>query len=397
MFNQYIKELKSSFYNMTAVLYISLILVFTGIFTTVYNLMGRYPTFEYALFQTILIFLIAVPILTMRSFADEKALKTDTLLYSLPVGMTKIVMGKFLALISINAVAVLIVSLYPIIFSFYGTVNFLMTYSNILAYFLLGCALIAVGMFISSLTESVVLSAVSTLGALLLVYFVDVIALLIPGDPWVSLVCFIIIALAVGILVYVFLKNVIIASSVSGVLTVGLIFIYVFKKDILAGLFPSILEKLDVFGILNNFLLGIFDVTAASDAEALLIQPEDPETKWNICRTDGKISLELASGKWECRIYHGNEPEWKTHGFPFRNLPTTNETIRHACVRGLLDFLAGSRRSVNNGVVFQSPNTAIGKGYSGDGIPDTFFQFCSVYPLLSEKRKAYFRSQERGL
>ena len=262
MFNQYIKELKSSFYNMTAVLYISLILVFTGIFTTVYNLMGRYPTFEYALFQTILIFLIAVPILTMRSFADEKALKTDTLLYSLPVGMTKIVMGKFLALISINAVAVLIVSLYPIIFSFYGTVNFLMTYSNILAYFLLGCALIAVGMFISSLTESVVLSAVSTLGALLLVYFVDVIALLIPGDPWVSLVCFIIIALAVGILVYVFLKNVIIASSVSGVLTVGLILLYVIKKDILAGLFPSILEKLDVFGILNNFLLGIFDVTA---------------------------------------------------------------------------------------------------------------------------------------
>ena len=140
-------------------------------------------------------------------------------------------------------------------------------------------------------------------------------------------------------------------------------------------------------------ICSIFDVTAASDAEALLIQPEDPETKWNISRTDGKISLELASGKWECRIYHGNEPEWKTHGFPFRNLPTTNETIRHACVRGLLDFLAGSRRSVNNGVVFQSPNTAIGKGYSGDGIPDTFFQFCSVYPLLSEKRKAYFRSQ----
>lgn len=247
---------------MTAALYISLILVFTGIFTTVYNLMGRYPTFEYALFQTILIFLIAVPVLTMRSFADEKALKTDTLLYSLPVGMTKIVMGKFLALVSINAISVLIVSLYPIVFSFYGKINFLMTYSNILAYFLLGCALISIGMFISSLTESVVLSAVSTLGALLLVYFVDVIALLIPGDPWMSLICFIVVALALGALVYVYMKSIIIASSVGGVLAVGAVVFYVLKKDLFAGLFPSMLEKLDIFGILNNFLMGIFDLPA---------------------------------------------------------------------------------------------------------------------------------------
>lgn len=262
MFNQYTKELKSSFNNMTAAAYIAFILVLTGIYTTVYNLVSRYPTFEYALIQTVFIFLVAVPILTMRSFADEKAQKTDQLLYSLPVGMTKVVIGKFLALISINAIAVLVVSLYPLIFTFYGKINFLMTYSNIFAYFLLGCALISIGMFISSLTESVVLSAVSTLGTLIIVYFIDTIALLIPGDPWVSLVCFIIVSVAVGALVYLFVKNITVSAVVGAVLAVASVTVYVINKDLFAGLFPSILGKLDIFGILNNFLLGIFDVGA---------------------------------------------------------------------------------------------------------------------------------------
>ena len=54
---------------------------------------------------------------------------------------------------------------------------------------------------------------------------------------------------------------------------------------------------------------------------------------------------------------------------------------------------SGTRRSLTNGVYFQSPNTSIGKGYSGDGIPDTFFQFVSTYPFLDEQHKAFFRSQ----
>lgn len=262
MLNQYTKELRSSFNNMTAVVYIAFILVLTGIYTTVYNLVSRYPTFEYALVQTVFIFLVAVPILTMRSFAEEKSLKTDQLLYSLPMGMTKIVLGKFAALVSINAIAVLIVSIYPLILSFYGKINFLMTYTNILAYFLLGCALIAVGMFISSLTESVVLSAVSTLGVFVIVYFIDTVALLVPGDAWVSLVCFIILSVAVGVVVYLFVKNVIVSASVGGVLALASVATYLVNKDLFVGLFPSILEKLDIFGILNNFLLGIFDVCA---------------------------------------------------------------------------------------------------------------------------------------
>lgn len=138
---------------------------------------------------------------------------------------------------------------------------------------------------------------------------------------------------------------------------------------------------------------SFFDVSASSDAEALLVIPEKKANSWTLERRDDTLTLTLSPGQWTLKQYAGNEPDWTYHPFPFRELPCTTEKIRHACVRGLLDFLAGTRRSPANGAYFQSPNTSIGKGYSGDGIPDTFFQFVSAYPFLSEKRKAFFRSQ----
>lgn len=138
---------------------------------------------------------------------------------------------------------------------------------------------------------------------------------------------------------------------------------------------------------------SFFDVTAGEDADALLLIPEKADCSWQMIRHDDRIFLSLPSESWSFHRYHGNEPDWTYHSFPFHNLPDAAADERHGYIRGLLDFLAGTRRSPANGIVFQSPNTSIGKGYSGDGIPDTFFQFISVYPFLSEKRKAYFRSQ----
>lgn len=138
---------------------------------------------------------------------------------------------------------------------------------------------------------------------------------------------------------------------------------------------------------------SFFDVTGSFDADALLITPGQEENSWSMTRKGDSITLQLSPGKWSFTVYKGNEPDWTNHKFPFHDLPEADESLRHAYIRGLLDFLAGTRRSPANGVYFQSPNTSIGKGYSGDGIPDTFFQFVSVYPFLDEKRKAFFRSQ----
>ena len=248
---------------MTGVTYIALILVMVGVFVTYNNFDNRLPQLEWSLDSCVFVMYFAVPLLTMRSFAEERSSKTDQLLYALPTGMWRIIIGKYLAMITLHAIVVMILCFYPILFSFYVKVNFLKSYTGILAFFLLGCTLISIGTFISSLTENIVISAVVTFGVLMLLGWMPAIALLIPGTAVASLVSFICLALAVGVLVYLMTKSPVAGFASAGGLSVGVLCVYLFKSELLAGLFPKIL---DFFAVLNktyNFLfMGIFDVTA---------------------------------------------------------------------------------------------------------------------------------------
>lgn len=109
----YRRELRSYFQGMTAYVFIAFLLVFAGIYTMVYNLDAGYPNFEYVLQAMTIIFLIAIPILTMRVIAEERRQKTDQLLYALPLGMTRVVLGKYLAMLTVVAIPCVIMGLYP--------------------------------------------------------------------------------------------------------------------------------------------------------------------------------------------------------------------------------------------------------------------------------------------
>ena len=263
MFAQYKKELKSYFYNMTGVVFIALVLIITGIFATIMNFKGGSPEFEQTLDGAAFIFFLAVPILTMGVFAQEKNLKTDQLLYSLPVGMTRIVIGKFLAMITVLGTSIALLCLYPVIISFYGHVNFVGSYSGIFAFFLLGCALIAIGMFISTLTESQVISAVVTFGVFIAVYFMKLISTIVPGSDFASLICFLVLSLVIGLLVHLIVKNSTVGLSVAIVLVFATTVCFLIDRSMFKGLFPSILEKFALFDRMYNFIYyGFFDLSA---------------------------------------------------------------------------------------------------------------------------------------
>ena len=263
MFAQYKKELKGYFYNMTGVVFIALVLIITGIFATIMNFRNGYPEFEQTLDSASFIFFLAVPILTMRSFAEEKSLKTDQLLYSLPTGMTRIVIGKYLAMVTVLGASTLLLCLYPVILSFYGTVNFLGSYSGIFAFFLLGCTLIAIGMFISTLTESQVISAVVTFGVFIAVYFMKLIASIIPGSDSASFICFMVLSLVIGLIVHLIVKNSTAGISVALVLAGATAVTFFVNRSLFKGVFPEILEKFALFGRMVNFIYyGIFDISA---------------------------------------------------------------------------------------------------------------------------------------
>ena len=258
----YRKELKTYFTGMTGAIFIGFLLLLTGIFMTVYNLRGLYPNFEYALSGVSFIYLFAVPVLTMRSVAEEKHAKTDQLLYSLPMTVSEIVCAKYAAMLTVLLIPCGVMAFYPLILTSFGTVHLSTAYAALLAFFLLGGALIAIGLFISSLTESQVIAAVISLGVMVLLNFMSGIASLVPQTAAASLGGCIVLAVLVGIIVHVMIKNTVITAAVTAVLAAGCVLVYLIDQTIFEGLIPALLAKLALFDHLTTFQNGIFDLTA---------------------------------------------------------------------------------------------------------------------------------------
>ena len=125
----YKRELKSYLTSMVGYLFIFFILVLTGIYFSAYQLSAAYPKFETSLSAVTFVFLIGVPILTMRVLAEERKQKTDQLLLTAPVSVSGIVIGKYLALVTVFAVPMAVMCTYPLIMSRFGTVEFASAYS----------------------------------------------------------------------------------------------------------------------------------------------------------------------------------------------------------------------------------------------------------------------------
>ena len=177
----YKRELKSYFRSFIGLLFIAVTLFFLGLYFTVYNLLNGYPYFAYSVSSVIFLFMLSVPILTMRILAEEKRSKTDQLILTAPVSVGAVVMGKFLALVTIFLIPTLIACVYPLIMTNFGSVPMGEAYLSILAFFLFGTASIAVGVFISSLTESQVIAAVLSFAVLFLGYMMPSICSIISS------------------------------------------------------------------------------------------------------------------------------------------------------------------------------------------------------------------------
>ena len=160
------RELTSLFHNVIAWLFLGVTLFLFGLYFFVYNLSYGYPYIAYSLSAISFIFLITVPVLTMRVLAEERRARTDQLLLTSPVSVGKIVFGKFLALATIYTISVLVICIAPVVLLLFGEIPVLETYVAIFGFWLYGLACIAIGEFVSSLTESQVISAVITFALL---------------------------------------------------------------------------------------------------------------------------------------------------------------------------------------------------------------------------------------
>lgn len=183
----YKRELKAFFQGITGLLFIGVTLFFMGLYFTVYGLLNGYPYFSYVVSGIVFLFILTVPVLTMRLLAEERKTKTDQLILTSPVSVGGIILGKYLAVLTVFLIPVGICCLYPLIMGRYGTVPMGEAYLSILGYFLFGAACIAVGLFVSALTESQVIAAVLGFAALFIGYMMPSICSIISSTGnWIT-------------------------------------------------------------------------------------------------------------------------------------------------------------------------------------------------------------------
>ena len=257
----YLKELRSYFTGVLGWLFAAFLTLFAGIYTMVYSLTNGSPDFELVISSITFIYMIGVPILTMRSVAEEKHSRTDQLLYALPVKLSHIVMGKYLALCTVLLLPVCVIGLYPLFLMQFGALNLKIIYTTLLAFFLLGAALLSVGLFISSLTESQVAAAVLTLVAMLILYFISSLATFVPNEGRASLIALCAVVALFALILLALTRNSVVALLVAAAGTGGLCAAYMMSPTGFTGLFAKIMGQLSLFDRFDVFANGILDLT----------------------------------------------------------------------------------------------------------------------------------------
>ena len=255
------REFKSYFQTMTGPIFIAVITAFVGLYFLIYNMITGYPYFAYPLVSAWIVLVIAVPLLTMRSFAEERKTKTDQILLTSPVSVTDIVLGKYLAMVAVFSIAVLLLCLCPIIISTAGTVYFLLDYSTIFAFFIIGCMYISIGMFISSLTESQIIAAILSFVVLMVMYLWYSIINILPNDTGSTMAVLLVLIVILCFIVYSQTKN----MTMSMLLGIGcmavMMIVYIMDSSIYEGLLRKIFGDFSIIGTLYNFMLSyIFDL-----------------------------------------------------------------------------------------------------------------------------------------
>ena len=255
-------ELRSYFHSFTAYVFGAFLLDIVGIGSMLYNLQAAVSNFEYVLSFGSIVFVVIVPILTMRVIAEERRQKTDQLLYSLPVTTTQVIAGKYLALLVVYLIPLAIISVYPFIFSRFGDVYLPTSYGSLAAIFLMGAALIALGVFISSLTDNQGLAAGIGIAVILFNYFSVSLSEYVSSTAMGSVIALAVLIFLLGVVIRYVTKNETLAYVVCLALVALICVIYFVDAASFEGLLPSIMKQLSLFERFNAFVNGVFDMTA---------------------------------------------------------------------------------------------------------------------------------------
>ncbi len=255
-------ELKNYFHSLTAYVFGAGLLLAVGLGALRYNLQAAVSNFEFALSYFSIVLAVIVPILTMRVIAEERKQRTDQLLYALPITTTQVIVGKYLALLTVYLIPLCVIAVYPLIFSRFGDVYLLTSYGSILAFFLMGAALIALGVFISSLTDNQGFAAGIGIAVILLNYYSVSLSEYVSSTVFGSIVALCVLVLALGAVIKYLTKNENLAYAVCFVLIAAIAITAFLDNTKFEGLLPAVMTRLSLFDRFTGFVNGVFDMTS---------------------------------------------------------------------------------------------------------------------------------------
>lgn len=259
----YKKELRQYFNSMIGFVFLAFFLVIIGIYTWAYNFSSGLGNFEVTLGGISFMYVLLVPILTMRIVAEENRQKTDQLLYTAPVSLTKIIVGKYFAVLTLFSCAFIPICIYPLIIHMYGTdVRLAPAYSSIIGFYLLGAATIAIGLFISSLTESQVIASVVSFITLLLTFLLSNITGMLPTEAISQCVMIAVLWLVICLVFYHMMNNVTVLVMMAVIGEAAIWIIYAVKSSLYESLLTNILNTLALSTRFDDFSLGILNYDA---------------------------------------------------------------------------------------------------------------------------------------
>lgn len=256
----YKRELKAYFSSMMGYAIIGFFLLIVGFYFWGCNLYGGDSSVGNTLSNIMLVYTIILPILTMRLLAEEQKQKTDQLLFSSPVNVWGIVIGKYLSAVTIFTVPFLVICTMPLVLHLYGNVDYIGNYATIFAFWLLGDVLLAIGLMVSSFTENQFVAAVISFAINITLFLMSSIAGILPGTAFSSLVGLMILVLLVGIFIFVYIKNIIISGVVVFIGEVALLVVYSVKSSLFESALSNVISGINFMSRYSRFANGNFDL-----------------------------------------------------------------------------------------------------------------------------------------
>lgn len=254
------KELRSYFLTPTGWIFMAVFLLISGIMYTLQLVFTQSPEYASFLSSLLFLFLLVVPLLTMRIFTDERRFRTDQLLLTGPASLWDIVLGKFLAAFAVFLITVVVTFIYPILLSFHGKLDWPVIIGTYSGFILIGGAFIAIGVFVSEAVDGVVGAAIVTFCILIVTFFIDFLQPYMPVTEMAGLVW---VAILMGIALarlYSAGRNWAVTAIVAVAFGAVLLVLWFVSSDLFAGLIGQSLRWLSLTSRFNPFAMGILSL-----------------------------------------------------------------------------------------------------------------------------------------